>query len=74
MGEKDVGWLVTNESGGRQAKRDGGKGIWLRMWADRINRKQACLHPLLEARHKYLHEAWKRESFRNLDLSMCLHG
>lgn len=36
MGEKDVGWQVTNKSGGRQAKRDGGKGIWLRMWADRI--------------------------------------
>lgn len=43
MGEKNVGWLVTNESGGRQAKWDGGKGIWLRMWADRIKRKQACV-------------------------------
>lgn len=29
-----VGWLVTNESGGRLAKRDEGKERWLWMWAD----------------------------------------
>lgn len=28
-GEKYVGWLVTNESGGRLAKRDEGKERWL---------------------------------------------
>lgn len=34
MGEKYVGWLVTNESEGRLAKRDEGKERWLWMWAD----------------------------------------
>lgn len=33
-GEEYVGWLVTNKSGGRLAKRDEGEESWLWMWAD----------------------------------------
>lgn len=76
MWEKYVGWMVTNESGGRQAERDEGKERRWRMWAGwaqsfRTGSKNVLTlsqNPRRGGRHLY--KEWNYESFQNPDLTV----